>query len=72
MVIHAAAFLCGSKGIACTVIGDVTPAAQGMILVQDGQERPLAHPRVDPFWDAFGREMAAATASAEQALPYGS
>ncbi len=56
------------KGIACTVIGDVTPAAQGMILVHDGQERPLAHPRVDPFWDAFGREMAA-TASAVSALP---
>ncbi len=49
------------RGIAATVVGEVTPASDGLRLVARGEERPLEHPRVDPFWAAFGRAMAGAT-----------
>jgi hypothetical protein len=28
--------------------------------VEEGKERPLEHPRVDPFWPAFARALAEA------------
>jgi len=49
-----------AKGIAASVVGEVVPAERGLTLVVDGEERPLVHPRVDPFWAAFGRAMAEA------------
>ncbi len=45
-------------GIDATQVGEVTPADQGIQVVQNGRERPLAHPRVDPFWNAFGQALA--------------
>jgi hydrogenase maturation factor len=50
----------GAKGIAASVVGEVVPPERGLTLVVDGKERPLEHPRVDPFWAAFGRAMAEA------------
>ncbi|MGI2336530.1 MAG: AIR synthase family protein [Dehalogenimonas sp.] len=41
------------KGIAASVVGELTPATKGMVLVEKGQEKPLEHPIVDPFWRAF-------------------
>jgi hydrogenase maturation factor len=32
-------------------VGEVT--RKGMVLVESGQEKPLEHPVVDPFWQAF-------------------
>jgi hydrogenase maturation factor len=49
-----------AKGIAASVVGEVVPPERGLTLVVDGKERPLEHPRVDPFWAAFGRAMAEA------------
>lgn len=43
------------KGIAATEVGEVLPAEAGIRVSEDGQERPLAHPKVDPFWAAFGK-----------------
>ncbi len=41
------------KGIASSIVGELTSYRQGMILVEGGRERKLEHPLVDPFWKAF-------------------
>jgi len=41
------------KGIASSVVGELTNPGHGMILVEGGKERKLEHPIVDPFWRAF-------------------
>jgi hydrogenase expression/formation protein HypE len=41
------------KGIPSSVAGELTDAARGMVLVEDGKEKKLEHPIVDPFWRAF-------------------
>ncbi len=43
------------EGIDGAVVGEVTDAAHGTVLVTDGGEEPLEHPGLDPFWEAFGR-----------------
>jgi len=45
------------KGIPASVVGEVIPQSKGIILVEKGRERPLEHPRVDPFWPAFARAL---------------
>ncbi len=42
-----------TEGITSQVVGELTPPDEGMILCTDGEEQPLLHPRVDPFWQAF-------------------
>lgn len=41
------------KGIASSIVGELTERDRGMILVEGGKERKLEHPVVDPFWRAF-------------------
>ncbi len=41
------------RGIAASCVGELTPPEQGMVVTEGGVERPLEHPRVDPFWRAF-------------------
>jgi len=41
------------KGIRSSVVGELTDAKKGMVLVEGGKERKLVHPVVDPFWKAF-------------------
>src|SRR5512139_3129658 len=48
----------GAKGIAAAAIGETLPEAEGITLVEAGRARPLEHPRVDPFWAAFGAALA--------------
>ncbi len=43
------------EGIDGAIVGEVTDAAQGTVLVTDGGEEPLEHPGLDPFWESFGR-----------------
>ncbi len=45
------------KGIRSSIVGEVVGKRKGIKLVEKGIERPLEHPRVDPFWTAFGRTM---------------
>ncbi|MGH2723731.1 MAG: AIR synthase family protein [Actinomycetota bacterium] len=45
----------GEAGIEGAVIGEVTEPQAGTVLVDGGAKRPLEHPGLDPFWDAFGR-----------------
>ena len=42
-----------AKGIPSSVAGELTEAERGMVLIEDGREKPLVHPIVDPFWRAF-------------------
>jgi len=44
-------------GISASRVGEVTPANQGIRLVENGRERELDHPRVDPFWNAFAQAL---------------
>ena len=41
------------KGIRASVVGELTAPEKGMVLVEDGKEKKLEHPIVDPFWRAF-------------------
>jgi hydrogenase maturation factor len=47
-----------AKGILAAAIGETFPERHGLTLVESGRERPLEHPRVDPFWKAFGQAIA--------------
>jgi len=38
-------------------VGEVVGKRKGIKLIERGAERTLEHPRVDPFWMAFGRTM---------------
>jgi hydrogenase expression/formation protein HypE len=53
---------CAEAGIEAAVVGDVTDAAAGRIVVVPGGERELEHPGLDPFWGAFGSWAADAAA----------
>ena len=37
------------------VIGRIVGIDQGRWRMKNGVRQPLVHPRVDPFWEAFGR-----------------
>jgi hydrogenase expression/formation protein HypE len=50
-------------GIDAAVVGEVRPAEDGRTLVRGGEEGPLTHPGLDPFWGAFGAWAAAAAAA---------
>jgi len=41
------------NGIVASIAGELIPPEQGMILVENGREKELVHPIVDPFWNAF-------------------
>jgi len=41
------------KGIKSSIVGELIEPEKGMVLVEDGREKKLEHPIVDPFWKAF-------------------
>ena len=41
------------KGIKASIVGELTKPEKGMVLVEEGREKELKHPIVDPFWRAF-------------------
>ncbi len=45
------------KGIPASIVGELVDPKYGMVVVEDGRERKLEHPKVDPFWDAFYRAL---------------
>jgi hydrogenase maturation factor len=51
------------EDIDAAIVGDVTDPAAGRVLVAAGDERPLEHPGLDPFWGAFGAWTSEAAAS---------
>jgi len=46
-----------AKGIVAAAIGETLPEAEGITLREGARSRALAHPRVDPFWAAFGKAL---------------
>ncbi len=45
--------LLAAKNIRSSVVGEVTEAKKGMVLIEKGKKKKLEHPIVDPFWRAF-------------------
>ncbi|HEX9971293.1 MAG TPA: AIR synthase family protein [bacterium] len=43
------------KGIQASMVGEIVPKEKGMHYFENGKEHELVHPRVDPFWGAFGK-----------------
>lgn len=41
------------KGIRSSIVGELIDKKYGMVLIEEGKEKPLEHPKVDPFWKAF-------------------
>ena len=46
-----------ARGIMSSIVGEITEADKGFVLVEDGVEKKLRHPVIDPFWDAFYRAL---------------
>jgi hydrogenase expression/formation protein HypE len=47
-----------AKGIRAALIGETCREEHGITLFEKDHEVPLEHPRVDPFWKAFGQALA--------------
>ena len=45
----------GDKGIPATMVGEIVDRQRGMRVFEKGISHELVHPRVDPFWGAFGK-----------------
>jgi hydrogenase expression/formation protein HypE len=45
----------GDKGIPASIVGEVVEQEKGMQYFENGKSQKLEHPRVDPFWNAFGK-----------------
>lgn len=43
------------KGILASIVGEVVPKEKGMHYLENGKKNELFHPKVDPFWVAFGK-----------------
>ncbi len=43
------------KGILASIVGEVVSKEKGMHYFENGKEHELVHPKVDPFWVAFGK-----------------
>ena len=43
------------KGIPTGIVGEIVPESEGMTYSEEGKSHSLEHPRVDPFWGAFGK-----------------
>jgi len=48
----------GESGIPASIVGELLHAERGVRVVDDDGERPLEHPRVDPFWGRFEEYLA--------------
>jgi len=45
------------KRIRSSIVGELVNRKYGMTLVEQGKEKKLVHPAVDPFWAAFYRAL---------------
>ena len=41
------------NGVTSSIVGELTNPGLGIIVKEEGKERKLEHPVVDPFWKAF-------------------
>jgi hydrogenase maturation factor len=42
-----------NNNIKASIVGELIDSKFGMLLIENGKEKKLEHPRVDPFWKAF-------------------
>jgi len=49
------------KAIPASIVGEITEADHGLHYFEGGRRQELLHPRVDPFWAAFGKAASEAT-----------
>ena len=47
----------GDHGIRASICGELTPKSEGIRVVEGGRTRELAHPGIDPFWEAFYKAL---------------
>jgi hydrogenase maturation factor len=45
----------GDKGIKAGMVGEIVDREKGMRIFEKGTSAELVHPKVDPFWAAFGK-----------------
>ena len=45
------------QGLKVSIPGEFTAKEQGVMLLKGGNRRPLVHPGVDPFWQAFSNAL---------------
>ncbi len=45
------------NNIHASIVGDVMEKSRGINIIEDGMEKKLEHPRIDPFWVAFAKEL---------------
>jgi hydrogenase maturation factor len=45
------------NNIDSSIVGDVVKKEQGITVSEKGAEKKLEHPRIDPFWTAFEKEL---------------
>jgi hydrogenase maturation factor len=45
----------GDKGIPSSMVGEIVESQQGLRVFGQGTAHELTHPKVDPFWAAFGK-----------------
>ena len=43
------------KRIPASMVGEIVDARHGMRVFENGKSKELTHPKVDPFWSAFGK-----------------
>jgi hydrogenase maturation factor len=43
------------KNIPASIVGEIVPESEGMTYSESGIQQKLEHPRIDPFWAAFGK-----------------
>lgn len=55
-----------AHGIDASMVGEVVSKSKGIIVTENGKEKKLEHPRLDPFWSAFAREIDKIKNSAKQ------
>ncbi len=46
-----------SYGIDAYLAGEFLPKDKGINIIVDGKQKPLVHPQVDPFWQAFYKAL---------------
>jgi hydrogenase maturation factor len=51
----------GDRGIPASMVGEIVDPRQGMRYFEHGASHELIHPKVDPFWAAFGKAASQGT-----------
>ena len=57
------------EGIPASIAGEILPKGRGLVIVENGRERRLEHPKTDPFWMRFEEYLKKQTASRQKAAP---